>query len=381
MQLIIHLNYINIAYESYIQDSPYYLLPIDGKPILEHVLALYHQKLELSNILFILHDDVCNTGFVSKKITDIMNNSPHPYKIIISKEINSPLYIEIEEYIDDNVPLLFIEPTILYHNVDEYISKSMDYTISQLYMDNEEIGMIYFHSKQEYLHAEKYNITILDYNETDRKSIFWLNTPESYITYVNKKEIISTKIENSYTYQISNMCKIDFRILECGKGFRLDSFSIAIILEGSCSVVGEEIICQQDTILAGEGVFITNSFSKILFIEDQSIVDKKSYCAIIDHKQAFVSGNIISTVAPSMVKTTNYEVLYRETDIEYNVPIQYTSDKEIYLLYDGCLYMNNKRFLKDSAIEVLKGQARIKRSLLPSKYILVRVKETSLSVA
>lgn len=379
MQLIIHLNYKNIAYESYIHDTPYYLLPMNGKSILEHVLALYHQKLELSQILFILHDDVCNTKFVSERVTDIMNNSPYPYKIIISKYMNSPLHIE--EYIHDNTPLLFIDPTVLYHNVDKYLFVSSNYSISQLCMNKEEIGMLYFRSKQEYLRVRNDNISILDYDETNIDSIVWLNTPESYTTYVNKQEIMSTKIESMYSYQVNNMCKIEFRILDTGIGFRLDHFSIAIILEGSCSVIGEEITCEKDTILAGEGIFITNCFSKILFIEDQSIVDKKPYCAIIDHKQAFPTGNIISEMVPSMVKTIGYEVLYRETSIEDTVPIQYISDTEIYLLYDGTLYMNNKTFLKDTAIEVLKGQVRIKRSLTPSKYILIRVKETSVSVA
>lgn len=372
MQVILHLNYKNKAYESYVQKAPYYFLPVNGKPILLHTLLHLTNQIKVDQFLFILHRDVCNVDQVEQLLRDIMKEVTVDFRIVVSKEMNSPLYIE--EHLAEKGPLMFMEPTIQYKYINEYIRASSKYDGSQLYVNEEEVAMIYFHSKKEYQQFGDEMLNILHYTDEEASNLIWFNTPKKYIQFVNQQDIITTVIEDFYTHSISETCKVMLKILDKGVGFRLDYFSIAIILEGSCSAIGDEIQCGPDTILAGEGVFIANEYSKVFFLEDQSIIDKKPYCALIDQKKAFPNGVIISDTPPSMLPTHDYELHSIACEAETKQRIQHTETRDLYILYEGELYLNERNLSKDIVVEIPKGQTFIKQCISPCKYVLIRIK-------
>jgi len=119
-------------------------------------------------------------------------------------------------------------------------------------------------------------------------------------------------------------------------------------------------------------IFLATEFSKVLFIEDRSILDKKSYCALIDIKKAFPSGTIISNRPPSMFQTDAYEVHCIQCKEEPTTNFAFTSTKDIYLLYDGTIFFNNTTVFKDVAVEIPKDQWFLKNCMTACKYILIR---------
>lgn len=375
MQIILHLNYKNIAYERFTLDTPYYLLSVHEKPILLHTLLGLKEKTKVENFLFILHKELCDIEKIERSLVEIMREINIPFRTVISNEMNSPL--GIESHLLEDVPLVFMEPTIQYQYMDHYLDISKDYACSQLYVDEIEVAMIYFRSKHEYLNFRVDTIDILEYKEEDISTLVWLNTPQRYLHYINSETMKATTIETTYSASLHPTCSILFKILQKGEGFRLDHYCIAVILEGSCITVGAEITCAEGTILAGEGVFLATEFSKVLFIEDRSILDKKAYCALIDIKQAFPNGTIISDQPPSMFQTDAYEVHCIQREEEPTTNFAFTSTKDIYLLYDGTIFFNDTTVFKDVAVEIPKGQWFVKNCMTACKYILIRIKENA----
>lgn len=371
MQVVLVLNYKNPSFPD--SSIPYFFLPVkkDGC-ILDATLDHLSQQLSLEKVIFLVHKEQY-TEEVGTRLEAYGTKYAFPCITHFTEVYNSPLYAE--EALVENEPVLVMDATVLYTHLAEFCQTSSAYLMSQLYTWNrEEVGVFYFQNKQVYLDISLEDIPLVPYIEQTKDSITCLNTYERYCRYIQGcMPLRVTPFGTEFRYSLTETCQVIVRMVVPGTGFRLESYSMAILLEGSVRVMEEEISCSKGTMLAGRGVFVANEASIVCVIDDQSIPGKEDFCGLIEIAGNFPSGWIVSEQPPSMVYTKNYDVYLQETG-KHKQDIYITEYPELYIVYQGTFSLQNQEYDTGCIVEVPQGTCLFASWKENTKYLRIRKK-------
>lgn len=372
MQVILLLNYKNAFFpDSHI---PYFFFPVQKDTcILDMVLQSLSQQLSVSRVVFLVHRELYSPVVLSR-LEGYTHTSPVPCMLQYTEIYNSPLHAEAS--LVENEPILVLDTAVVYKNLSSFYQASLPHAMSQLYSpEQEEVGIFYFQTKDIYLKVQTEDIPLFSYVESDSTNLLFLNTHEHYIQYLRETtSLLRTPVEKEFRYPLLDTCTVIFRMISPGEGFRLDTCSIALLLEGTLGVVDEDIVCPCGTIMAGRGLFVAKEYSKVCVIDDASIVETKDFCGLIDLSQNFSDGWIVSEKAPSMVYTTQYDVYLEQGKRDSVFQVSSTQTPELYLLYQGTLTLQNEDYASDCAIVVPEGTCLVASWKKGTRFLRIRKK-------
>jgi hypothetical protein len=377
MQVVFLLNFTNPSLSDLIKPFPHYFLPMGDITLLEHNMNLF-QEIEISKIYFVLPTNVFDTTKIQEKIDGIMSKKTYEYEYLFTDVID---HVDFkEDCLLENTPILTLDPSFLYKNIPWFLQESTGKDAT--FLNGKDVtSILYFKKKDCYIEFLQKNLDPIDIVEKDYTKVEWLLYKKRYFDYISlyyPNDSKRTRIEQNYTIQLTDTCKIHFQILKPKQGFQLEKHCIAILLEGTCQAISQEekpFSITKKHIMIGEGMFLADSFCKILFIDDSSIQDTKDFCGILSIEECFPDGCIISSQPPSLINTNAYEVQLNTLNTTNITLVESISvSRSIFIMYhEGCM-VNAYPFYNDSLYEVSKGNLlEIESADVEANYIRINV--------